>query len=108
MSDFWKMEIVVSDKVIRDYHDLASEDPETDQTLVSDWLSDLVIDAREADGENQYPEVAAAKQLRYGRAGGLYDGDANFVFVRATRLDNINATDVTAGADGDEAGSDED
>lgn len=105
MGDYWRVEILVDDEIIRRYHELEAEDPKADQTLVSDWISDLVIDARKAHEHGQKnpgPDCAAAAELRYGRADSQYVRDGNFVFVRATRVDYNNAANAASGADEDE------
>lgn len=99
----WRMTIDVDEDIIRRYHELTPEDPEADQTVVGDWISDLVIDAREAHRyaqKNPGPDVGAAAELLFARAGTCAAEDCNFIFVKAERLDDDAAdTPTTANED---------
>lgn len=78
--------LFVEDELIREYHELEPQDPPTDETAVSDFLSDLV------------EPVGGEPNITYARAHWDDAGNANFV---------VESIDVGYNDDGTNAASDD-
>lgn len=103
---FWVMQIAVTDEVVRRYHELTEEDPETNPGEVSDWLSDLVHDA-----VNAGLTPATETELLFCRGVTPLNGDEsdeNFILLGSRRVDDIHAAYAASNANDDDTGPNED